>query len=225
MKPNPFHKFLLTQFSPSENKRDWTIFAIVLIALILILKLLPAYFECWYTNLFDPIISITTVAIAIYIWYFQQNNYWKESLPKRLTVHFMYDGKAVLSCFEAYLSGASDVRAWSQQIGGQMTGAQLSFYPYIDSPNPIVKKSYFEIDKKANLSKDIMLYEVFFFLKHDNFIDNKGGFIHPEIKGKYLIWLDNNPEKPDNISFAVENRPDHPFTIEKAYEAFEKQNS
>jgi len=217
MKPNPFNKFLITQLSPSQNKRVWAIFTIVLIALILVLKLLPKYFECWYTNLFDPIISITTVAIAIYIWYFQQYNYWKESLPKRLTVHFVYfdkvtkTNKAILSCYEAYLAGASDVRAWSQQIGLQMTNkSQLDFYPYLNSLQPVIKKSTFDLDENTNKLFDILLYEVTFYLRSDEFK------LRQEIKGKYIIWLDNNPVNAENIELPIDYQPNKPFTIEEA---------
>jgi len=186
------------------------------VCLIFIVWYFQASLDSWYTHYFDPIISILTVVIAIIIWIFQQYNYWKESLPKRLTVHFLYENKSVLSCYEAYLSGTSDVRAWSQQIGAQMTDVQhISFYPYIDSPNPEIRKSQYEKDQKGRFI-DIMLCEATFYLKNDNFINSQEIVKRPEIIGKYTVWLDNNKVTPGNVEIIFSQRKDKPLTIEEA---------
>ena len=200
------HSFL--RFLLVKNRANLIVIIMILFVIVVALNFLRLDFSKLYTNFLDPIISISTVSIAIVIWYFQQKNYWKESLPKRITVHFKCQGKVVMSCYEAYLSGASDARQWGQQIGGQMSNGRLNFFPYISSAVPLISKSIFE--KPNGDSIDIMLYEITFFLRDDDFPN------HPVLKNKYLIWIDNNSEVTDeNRSFYVETRPDKPYTTEK----------
>ena len=207
-------KTFLTFLLRANKKTIWMT-VIGFVCLIFIVWYFQASLDSWYTHYFDPIISILTVVIAIIIWIFQQYNYWKESLPKRLTVHFLYENKSVLSCYEAYLSGTSDVRAWSQQIGAQMTDVQhISFYPYIDSPNPEIRKSQYEKDQKGRFI-DIMLCEATFYLKNDNFINSQEIVKRPEIIGKYTVWLDNNKVTPGNVEIIFSQRKDKPLTIEE----------
>lgn len=197
--------------------------AVFLIIVLFIVFFNPGFLESWYTPIIDPLVAIATTVIALIIGLNQSIRNWEENLPKRLTVHFIYEGRVVLSCYESFLSGASDVRAWSQQIGGQMAGVPfISFFPYIKAEKPIITSSAFE--KEKNKPVDIMLYESVFFLKSDEFRDNKGVVTRPEIAGKYLMWLDNNPEKPGNIEVFVNNRPSIPFTITEALEEYTKQN-
>lgn len=197
--------------------------SLALAAILLLVIFKQGFLENCYVPFFDPFVAIGTAVIALLIGLGQSFKNWEENLPKRLTVHFIYDGKAVLSCYESFLSGASDVRAWSQQIGGQMAGVPfISFFPYIKADKPRITTSAFEIENKKQ--KVIMLYESFFFLKSDDFRDNKGAVPRPEIVGKYLIWLDNNPDKPGNIEVLVDVRPSIPFTITEALEEDTKQN-
>ncbi len=197
--------------------------AVSLIIVLFIVFFNPGFLESWYTPIIDPLVAIATTVIALIIGLNQSIRNWEENLPKRLTVHFIYEGKVVLSCYESFLSGASDVRAWSQQIGSQMASVSfISFFPYIRAEKPTITRSSFE--KENNKPLDIMLYESVFFLKSDEFRDNKGVVTRPEITGKYLMWLDNNPENPGNIEVLVDARPSKPFTITEALEVYTKQN-
>lgn len=180
--------------------------------------------ESFYDPIADPIVAIGTGIIALMFWFYQGNRSWKESLPKKLTVHFMFDGKCVMSCYEAYLSGPSDIRAWSQQIGSQMAGVQyISFFPYIKSSKPKVTKSSIEL--VDNKKVDIMLYEAVFFLRDDNFIGPDRVVKKPELVNKYLIWLYNNPDTPKNIEHFENERPETPFTVEEAIQEYNKKQS
>jgi len=211
-----------------SNLRNWWIWVLFSSAIALILALIfvlndshtLAYF---YDPILDPVVAIGTAIIALIIAVAQRKIIWEESLPKRLTVHFMYEGHAVLSCYEAFLSGASDVRAWSQQIGGQMAGVpHISFYPYIKSSEPVVTKSTFEAINKKPI--DIMLFEAIFYLKSDKFtVGLTDTIAKPEIVNKYVIWLDNNPDTPGNIVHIEDDRPLFPFSIREALQAYTKK--
>jgi len=196
-----------------ENTRILIVFLIVTILLFLIVILLPDYLDCWYVRLIEPIFVVGTTIIAICIWFFQAQNNWKESLDKRLTVHFMYQNKAVMSCYEAYLSGVSDIRQWAQQIGRQMNdGANLDFDPYIEAKSLSLQKSALEQDEHGDL-KDIMLYEVTFHLRN---------LQKEELKNQYLIWI-NDINNKKFLKVRLEEQFDIPFTAEKAIKEYKKQ--
>ncbi len=199
-----------------KNRTNLVVIFLILTILVAILNLLPQNLNSWYTNFLDPIISVSTVSIAIVIWYFQQKNYWKESLPKRLNVHFKYKGQVVMSCYEAYLSGESDIRQWGLQTGGQMVKGRLDFYPYLKSVEPIIRKSNFE--KQNDESIDIMLYEITFYLSNDEFPNYRDDDFpnHNKLKGWYLVWVDNNPDLNDeNKKSYIEPRPPIPYSIDQ----------
>ncbi|MDP2722656.1 MAG: hypothetical protein Q8O72_07860 [Bacteroidales bacterium] len=188
------------------------VFCLVILLLILIVILLPSYLDCWYTNFLGPIANIGTVIIAMFIWFFQVKNYWKESLEKRITTHFIYQGKPVMSCYETYLSGTGDIRAWTQQIGRQMNnGEDLKFDPFILSRPPEICISSIEIDERGR-GKRFMLYEVTLFLssyKNSDFID------------KYLFWIYDNPNRKILKGF-FDIQPIEPVTIQKALSELKK---
>jgi hypothetical protein len=84
----------------------------------------------------EPLTGLTTLAVAGLVWFGELKQDWYNSLPKRLTVQFVYkfsDGyRMVLQCTEAYLTGEDDIRAWGQQVGQQMADRELlMFQPYI----------------------------------------------------------------------------------------------
>lgn len=171
--------------------------------------------EKYYDLFIDPIIAILTAIIALGLWFFQNYKNWKESLPKRLTVHFMYNGKCQLSCYEAFLSGTADIRMWSQQIGFQMIGHQnLSFYPYIDNKPARIMASH-EIHETSK-SETIMVYEVTFYLRDNEFSKR------PDIKDKYIIWLDNSTKTgSENLELIIDEQPKLPFSVDEAIQALE----
>ncbi len=79
----------------------------------------------------DPIIGIITLFIALLVWLIQLSREWEDSLSKRLTVQYDFNGKIIMICEEALLVGESDIRNWGQQIGAQMSFTPiLKFDPY-----------------------------------------------------------------------------------------------
>lgn len=223
MKDSTYNLFMKSNW---KKLRIWIPVTITLLLLVSLIVVLCNHnnLKSFYDPYIDPLVAIGTAIIALSLGFFQSKKNWEDQLPKRLTVHFIYNGKAVLSCYEAFLAGAGDVRAWSQQIGGQMAGVPyISFFPYINSSNPTITKSSFEKNKN-NKSIDILLYEAIFYLKNDSFLDNKGNIVKPEITDKYVIWLDNNPDTPGNIEYYIDERPNKPYTITEAIKAYKVSN-
>jgi hypothetical protein len=85
----------------------------------------------WW-NWMEPITGASTLVVAILVWFNEVNQDWDNSLPKRLSVTFSFEGKKVMVCERAYLAGEGDIRQWGQQLGRQMAGDRtLSFEPSI----------------------------------------------------------------------------------------------
>jgi hypothetical protein len=87
-------------------------------------------------------VGFGTFLVAIAIWFGELNQGWENSLPKRLTVEFLYKGQRLMLCEEAYLAGESDIRAWGQQIGAQMSRVRnLKFLPFIKQEPGRIKET------------------------------------------------------------------------------------
>ena len=87
----------------------------------------------------DQIVSLATLMTALFVWYGEIAEDWKNHLPKRLTVRFeTEDGNLVMLCIKAHLSDVADIRALGQQIGQQINdGHQLAFRaPLVEWKNP-----------------------------------------------------------------------------------------
>lgn len=106
-----------------HRKFEATVFlALCLIYIVLrLMDALPTWSEkAW--ELIDTMLKLATLFIAFFLWINESYKHWVESLERRLYVIFRYDGKPVLRCDHAPLVDESDIRAFSQQIGAQMTG-------------------------------------------------------------------------------------------------------
>ncbi|OPL17079.1 MAG: hypothetical protein AVO38_05610 [delta proteobacterium ML8_D] len=90
----------------------------------------------------DSTVGFGTFLVAIAIWFGELKQGWENSLPKRLTVEFLYKGRRLMLCEEAYLAGESDIRAWGQQVGAQMSGVRnLKFLPFIEQEPGMIKET------------------------------------------------------------------------------------
>ena len=86
----------------------------------------------WWTNWLDPIVGMFTFLVALGVWWTHNLRNWEDQLPKRLTIHYEFNGKEVMRCEEVYLSSEGDIRPWAQQLGSQMSGSQrLQFEPFL----------------------------------------------------------------------------------------------
>lgn len=165
----------------------------------------PNVLDNWWGKFLDPIIGLFTFLLSVFIFFTSIEREALEQLPKKLTVHFMYENEYILTCYEAYLSGESDIRQWSQQIGGQMTSVYtLSFYPYIQQESKVIDYTY-------------KLYTVTFFLRSIPAVDaNKDPKRKKEVENNYIVWWDNDIDSRKNSEVIFNKRPQVPKTIEEA---------
>ena len=86
----------------------------------------------WNAEL-DPIVSLATLMIALFVWYGEITEDWKNNLPKRLNARFENEQhQLVMLCKMAHLSDVADIRALGQQIARQMCGGDIHFrVPYV----------------------------------------------------------------------------------------------
>lgn len=170
-----------------------------------------------WSDVIDPLITIITVSTALLVYYNNSKTDWENNLEKRLTVHFELDEKYIMTCHEAYLSNESDIRAWGQTIGSQMTKkTSLDFYPFITHHK--YKILYDEIAKEY-----YKLFEVTFHFI--NIADQIKEDKQPNLKTKYLVWWDNNDKSHGNKEVWFDEQPTSPKSIEEAISEYEKQNS
>ncbi len=138
-------------------------------------------FKSYFDKKINSPISIATFIVAIILGYQNWRREWEEKLPKKLTVHFKYDNQYVYTCYNAEIPEKTDIRAWAQQIGNQMNGGYLEFYPFINSDPSII------------IDNEYKYYKLTFYLiknkKNENrYINGKQG---------YKFWWDNNIKNKD----------------------------
>ena len=160
--------------------------ALFLIALVI--------FICytWYPTYFGEITKFTSGIEAITLLglllfaVFELEKDKRNNLEKRLTVIFQYEGKPVMVCEDAYLSGKSDIRAWGQQLGLQMSGLRtergskgmdLAF-------EPLIRLTKEEGELKIINKKQYMHYQAIFTLR------NIAWVLEDELaEGKFIHWI------------------------------------
>jgi hypothetical protein len=174
---------------------------------ILMLLLSAVPLDTWWNGRLDPFSGTLTFILAFVIYIQNTINQWEDDLPKKLTVHFKYNDKYVLTCHEAYLAAEGDIRAWGQQIGQQMTsGTYLNFFPYLDNKKPVP------------LGNKFMLYEVTFYLR-----DTK--FKREDIDGKYVVWIENDPNSPINKEYCLPEYGEKICSYQEALDNFQYNNN
>lgn len=105
-----------------------------IIALLILVVILLWFGEGFITEpnslwnkLFKPFIDLGTFIVAVMVWLGETEQDRRNTLPKRLSVSFMFDNRLLMRCEHAYLAGESDIRALSQIIGKMMAGEDLNF--------------------------------------------------------------------------------------------------
>lgn len=203
-------------------KKDKTIIAIAALVLLIASALFIGLFignykiDQW-SNIIDPIVTLITVSTALLVYFSNSKKDWENSLEKRLTVHFEWNGKFLMTCHEAYLSNESDIRAWGQTIGSQMTkNTSLKFYPFISENK---KSNNIFYDEKIN--QEYKLYEVTFHLI--NIDEQTKEDKQPDLKSKYLVWWENNDKSHGNKEVWFNEQPTLPKSIDEAIAELERQ--
>ena len=92
----------------------------------------------------EPAIGISTLIVAMLVWYGEAAQDCENELPKRLNISFLLEGKEIMRCENAYLAGEGDIRALGQQLGGQISGSMntLAFKSFEQKPGEIRLDEY-----------------------------------------------------------------------------------
>ncbi len=107
-----------------HRRQDVYVFAIgALVALVAtvfwhLLAGRPLGFPLW--EIFDPVVTVSTLTVALYVWRNEAIRQVEELLERRLFVEFLFNGRPVIRCDHAPLFGEGDIRALAQQIGLQV---------------------------------------------------------------------------------------------------------
>lgn len=174
----------------------------------------------WW-NWLEPVVGVGTLGVALAVWLGELRQDWENSLLKRLTVNFLYQGREYMRCEGAYLAGEADIRAWGQQLGSQMAGSPLlRFQPNIlQQPGTVTRDRY--------TGSHYMHYRVTFFLTqlpHPH-RDSSGEILNARelaffTQGRQCVWkycsreksfLEKKwfsiPAEPDQIKGSVQGKP------------------
>jgi len=68
----------------------------------------------------DQVLTLLTLMFAFLVWFGTTSLSWINSLPKKLNVEFIYNGRVIIKCIHANLPHEADIRNLGQQIGRQM---------------------------------------------------------------------------------------------------------
>ena len=154
-------------------------------------RVLDDFKTLWNTDL-DQIVSLATLMTALFVWYGEINEDWKNNLPKRLTVRFEDDQEhpqLVMLCIKAHLSDVADIRMLGQQIGRQMCkNTDIHFRA------PYIRQNSGEI-LYATETGHFLQYEVTFTLtkRPDDLPSDKWKLWQAPFSSANLTIEDNNP--------------------------------
>jgi len=152
----------------------------------------------WWTDLIDPFIGLATFIVAIIIAFQNYDKKVKDSFQKRMTVHFAYNEKVIMSCYDAILVSQSAIREWGMQIGSQMAaGKRLDLEPHFDIEQP----QYTYPQKRGEFGK--ALHTITFYLRQLP-VD-----IAP---GVHRIWRSNEQNRFDKEDRPLYN-PSEPIAL------------
>lgn len=97
--------------------------------------------ESW--NIFEPIVGVVTLAVAIALYIEEMRESWEENLPKVLSVEFKHAGSGdmLMEARRIPVAGEYDLRAWGQQLGAQILYGDRSL-------------QYFKVERRDTVAKD-----------------------------------------------------------------------
>lgn len=106
--------FLSFTFSSSIWRITWVLLFLGLAVFLLIVN--PKLSADYWNNWSDQYLAYITLVIAAVIWIGEQYKNWRNNLPKKLNIAYLFkDEKWILK--NAPLAGEADIRAWGQSAG------------------------------------------------------------------------------------------------------------
>jgi hypothetical protein len=144
---------LFSHISYAIRLRKATVFFVLILTALLVYDWLTGWstldtLKTSWDDEISQLVTFATFVVAIAVWFAELTQEWRNNLPKRLTVEFVYyiDDEAitVMRCEKAHLSDTADIRALGQQIGSQLVDPdspkQLSFRaPYVTQDEGITE--------------------------------------------------------------------------------------
>ncbi len=98
----------------------------------------PSGWIDWLINA-QSILGVGTLLVAIFVWWGEISEDWRNDLPKKLSVFFFYGCRPVIVCRYVWLAGADELRIWGQQVAKQAAGNQLlDFGPDVEAKKPVL---------------------------------------------------------------------------------------
>jgi hypothetical protein len=176
------------------TNRKITFGFITLLILLLVWDLLSGWSfldpskKTWNTEI-SPWFTFATFFVAVAVWVTELIREWRDQLPKRLTVEYVYNSGMqegvskpliVMKCEKAHLSDIADIRALGQQIG-----QQLAEQRFLDFRAPYVKQKEGEIEYCENNGFFRHFKVKFTLTKISGKLQTK-----VEEEKKYLFWVE-----------------------------------
>jgi hypothetical protein len=142
-----------------------------------------------FSKFWDPFLGIAGTLITLGLTFYYVSRQWKESLEKKLIVHFENaNGDYIASCYNVNILPNGELRALGLQVGQQMLSTQqVKFNPSVVERTSARPLAVLGEDGK---SKWIMMYEIIFKLTTNEY---NGGSAY------YLIWNINDLQKTEKI--------------------------
>ncbi len=146
---------------------------------------------------FASLIEAVVLIVLFSLSYNELEEDRREKLEKRLTVIFHYEGTPIMVCERAYLAGRSDIRAWGQQLGLQMSGLRstgranggdLEFEPFIEETSNLTSIG----------DKQYMHYTAIFSLR------NIPWTLEDELKDKLFVHWVCEEKKPAKFNSPIQ---------------------
>jgi hypothetical protein len=151
-----------------------------------------------YLSALDPVIGFATFIIAIVLWGESTYRDYYESIEKRITIQFDFDGRPLLICENAILHNINDARAWAQQVGAQMCGGSrnLKFEPFYDLQDQGIVSTE---GKKYRFFK--ITFKFLEFPVLENRTDEEKAKFQNNLKKGSLIWtLTDNTKRASQVT-------------------------
>lgn len=102
-----------------------------------------AQWESWL----EAFITSLILFMAVFIWYNEKRQDWKNSLRKKLNISYMLNNEVYCKVLNAPLAGKGDIRTWAISIGGTILNKKV----HIDFSGFQISKPTIDYKKNNNV--------------------------------------------------------------------------
>lgn len=161
----------------------------------------------------EPLFSVVLIVIAFFIWLNDQREEWKNSLPKKLDVEYMFNDETFCKILNAPLSGESDIRQMGLTIMKNIIQEKVEFE----------FKGFLGSQGQYDYKRNIMKYSLTIYLKKE-ILNVKKGAVYEFLDNGILNTFPEEEKEKEKKSLFL-NYSNHPITSwsEDQKEAIKKQ--